>query len=246
MILFPSIDLKDNHIVRYVRGATEAVTIDALDPVEEARRFEEQGFRWLHVVDLNGATTGEMKNSDAVEAILRNVHVPIQLGGGIRSLETMEFWLERGVKRVVVGTIAQKNPALVREACKRFPGRVVVSIDARGGQVSLSGWTQSTEMKALELGLRFEDAGAAAIIYTDIGRKDNVSGINVEATADLAFALTTPLIASGGLAALEDIESLKEHETSGIVGVICGRALYDGRVDPAAALKAAGAQQEFV
>ncbi len=246
MILFPSIDLKDNHVVRYVRGAAEAVQVDELDPVAEALKFEQQGFKWLHLVDLNGATTGEMHNTAAVEAILKNVTVPVQLGGGIRDLKTMEFWLERGVNRIIVGTIAQKNPALVREACARFPGRVVVSIDAKGGQVALSGWTQTTEMKAMELGLRFEDAGAAAIIYTDIGRSGTFSGINVEAIADLAFALTTPLIACGGLASLSDIEELREHQTSGIIGVICGRALYDGRVDPAQALKAAGDQQEKV
>lgn len=246
MILFPSIDLKDGHVMRYVRGAAEAVQIDTLDPVAEALKFGQQGFKWLHLVDLNGATTGEMHNAGAVDAILKNVKVPVQLGGGIRDLKTMEFWLERGVSRVIVGTIAQKNSALVREACARFPGRVVVSIDARGGLVALSGWTQTTEMKALELGLRFEDAGAAAIIYTDIGRTGSVSGINVEAMADLAFALTTPLIASGGLASLDDIAALREHQTSGIVGVVCGRALYDGRVDPADALRTAGSQQEFV
>lgn len=246
MILFPSIDLKDSHVVRYVRGAAEAVRIDTLDPVAEALKFEQQGFKWLHLVDLNGATTGEMQNAAAVEAILKNINIPVQLGGGIRDLKTMEFWLERGVQRVIVGTIAQKNPALVREACARFPGQVVVSIDAKGGLVALSGWTQTTEMKAIELGLRFEDAGAAAIIYTDIGRSGSVSGINVEAMADLAFALTTPLIACGGLASLADIEELREHQASGIVGVICGRALYDGRVDPAQALKAAGDQKESV
>lgn len=245
MILYPSIDLKDGHVVRFVRGTAEAVRIDALSPVAEAQKFEQQGFKWLHLVDLNGATTGEMQNTAAVEAIIKGVSVPVQLGGGIRDLKTMEFWLERGVQRVVVGTIAQKNPALVREACARFPGRIVVSIDARGGLVALSGWTQTTGMKAVELGLRFEDAGAAAIIYTDIGRTGSVSGINVEAMADLAFALTTPLIASGGLASLEDIEQLRTHQTSGIVGVICGRALYDGRVDPAQALKTAGDQKEF-
>jgi len=246
MILFPSIDLKDGYVMRYVRGAGEAVQIDTLDPTTEALAFEKQGFKWLHLVDLNGATTGEMKNIDAVESILKTASIPVQLGGGIRDMAGIEYWLQRGVQRVVVGTIAQKNPALVREACTRFPGRIVVSIDARGGQVTLSGWTQTTEMKALELGLRFEDAGAAAIIYTDIGRKGTFTGINVEAMADLAFALTTPVIASGGLASLNDIEELRNHQTSGIVGVVCGRALYDGRVDPAQALKTAGDQKEFV
>lgn len=247
MILFPAIDLKDGHVVRFVRGAQmTAMMVANDDPANTARHFSGQGFRWLHVVDLNGATTGQMTNSSAVEEIVGAIDIPIQLGGGIRDLATIEHWLSRGVQRVILGTIAQKNPVLVREACKTFPGRIAVSIDAKGGRVALSGWTQTTDMKALELALRFEDAGVAAIIYTDIGRNSSMAGINVEAMSDLAFALTTPLIAAGGLASLDDIRALKDEETSGIVGVICGRALYDGRVDPEVALELAGAQVDFV
>ncbi len=247
MILFPAIDLKDGHVVRFVRGAQmTAMMVANADPAGTARNFAQQGFRWLHVVDLNGATTGQMTNSSAIEEIVQAIDIPIQLGGGIRDLATIEHWLSRGVQRVILGTIAQKNPVFVREACKTFPGRIAVSIDAKGGRVALSGWTQTTDMKALELALRFEDAGVAAIIYTDIGRNSSMAGINVEAMSDLAFALTTPLIAAGGLASLEDIRALKDEETSGIVGVICGRALYDGRVDPEVALELAGAQEDFV
>lgn len=247
MILFPAIDLKDGHVVRFVRGAQmTAMMVANADPAGTAHNFAEQGFRWLHVVDLNGATTGQMTNSGAIEDIVQAIDIPIQLGGGIRDLATIEHWLSRGVQRVILGTIAQKNPVLVREACKTFPGRIAVSIDAKGGRVALSGWTQTTDMKALELALRFEDAGVAAIIYTDIGRNSSMAGINVEAMSDLAFALTTPLIAAGGLASLDDIRALKDEETSGIVGVICGRALYDGRVDPEVALELAGAQVDFV
>ena len=246
MILFPSLDLKDAHVVRYVRGAGESVRIDERNPLAEACLFVSQGFKWLHVVDLNGATTGQMKNTAAVEEIIRNVDAPIQLGGGIRDMAGIEYWLNRGVQRVVVGTIAHRNPTLVKDACKAFPNRIAVSIDARGGRVAVAGWTQTTEMRALELALRFEDAGVACIIYTDIGRTSGMTGLNIEATADLAFALTTPVIASGGLADLNDISELCTHASSGIVGLICGRALHDGRVDPAAALEIAGDQSDFI
>jgi phosphoribosylformimino-5-aminoimidazole carboxamide ribotide isomerase len=246
MILFPSIDLKDGYMVRYLRGVTEGVLVENTDPADQAVRFEEQGFRWLHVVDLNGATTGRMDNAPAVEAILEKVSIPIQLGGGIRDLKTMEFWLEKGVRRIILGTVAQRNPSLVREACQKFPGRIAVSIDAMGGQVAVSGWTQTTGIKAVELALRFEDVGVAAIIYTDIGRNGTLGGINVDAISDLAFALTTPLIAAGGLASLADIAELKKEEAAGIVGLVCGRALHDGRVDPAEALALAGSQMDFV
>lgn len=243
MILIPSIDLKDGTVMRFLRGADDALSVSATPPEERAADFVEQGFRWLHVVDLNGATTGEMTNAQAVEDILTTVDVPVQLGGGIRDMNRIAFWLERGVTRVILGTVAQRNPALVREACRQFPGRICVSIDATGGRVSVSGWTQTTDIKALELGLRFEDAGVAAIIYTDIGRNGTLAGINVDAVSDLAFALTTPLIASGGLASLEDIRALKREENAGIIGVVCGRALYDGRVNPDAALAVAGEQR---
>ena len=237
MILYPAIDLKDGRCVRLLRGDMAAATVFAAAPADQARQFAEAGFQWLHLVDLNGAFAGRPVNGDAVEAILAAVILPVQLGGGIRDLATIDFWLERGVKRVILGTIALTEPELVRTACKRHPGRVVVGIDARDGMVAVEGWARTSEVRALDLALRFEDAGVAAIVYTDIDRDGALGGVNVEATADLAFALTTPVIASGGVASLADLKSLKQVEKTGVEGVICGRALYDGRLDPAAALK---------
>jgi phosphoribosylformimino-5-aminoimidazole carboxamide ribotide isomerase len=237
VILYPAIDLKDGRCVRLLRGDMAAATVFAAAPADQARQFAEAGFEWLHLVDLNGAFAGRPVNGDAVEAILAAVSLPVQLGGGIRDLATVDFWLERGVKRVILGTIALTEPELVREACKRHPGRIVVGIDARDGMVAVEGWARTSEVRALDLALRFEDAGVAAIVYTDIDRDGALGGVNVEATADLAFALTTPVIASGGVASLADLKSLKEVEKTGVEGVICGRALYDGRLDPAAALK---------
>jgi len=237
VILYPAIDLKDGRCVRLLRGDMAAATVFAAAPADQARQFAEAGFQWLHLVDLNGAFAGRPVNGDAVEAILAAVTLPVQLGGGIRDLATIDFWLERGVKRVILGTIALTEPELVRTACKRHPGRVVVGIDARDGMVAVEGWARTSEVRALDLALRFEDAGVAAIVYTDIDRDGALGGVNVEATADLAFALTTPVIASGGVASLADLKSLKQVEKTGVEGVICGRALYDGRLDPAAALK---------
>ena len=237
MILYPAIDLKDGRCVRLLRGDMAAATVFAAAPADQARQFAEADFQWLHLVDLNGAFAGRPVNGDAVEAILAAVILPVQLGGGIRDLATIDFWLERGVKRVILGTIALTDPELVRTACKRHPGRVVVGIDARDGMVAVEGWARTSEVRALDLALRFEDAGVAAIVYTDIDRDGALGGVNVEATADLAFALTTPVIASGGVASLADLKSLKQVEKTGVEGVICGRALYDGRLDPAAALK---------
>ena len=237
MILYPAIDLKDGRCVRLLRGDMAAATVFAAAPADQARQFAEAGFEWLHLVDLNGAFAGRPVNGDAVEAILAAVTLPVQLGGGIRDLSTVDFWLERGVKRVILGTIALTEPELVRTACKRHPGQVVVGIDARDGMVAVEGWARTSEVRALDLALRFEDAGVAAIVYTDIDRDGALGGVNVEATADLAFALTTPVIASGGVASLADLKSLKQVEKTGVEGVICGRALYDGRLDPAAALK---------
>jgi len=237
VILYPAIDLKDGRCVRLLRGDMAAATVFAAAPADQARQFAEAGFEWLHLVDLNGAFAGRPVNGDAVEAILAAVTLPVQLGGGIRDLATIDFWLERGVKRVILGTIALTEPELVRTACKRHPGRVVVGIDARDGMVAVEGWARTSEVRALDLALRFEDAGVAAIVYTDIDRDGALGGVNVEATADLAFALTTPVIASGGVASLADLKSLKQVEKTGVEGVICGRALYDGRLDPAAALK---------
>jgi phosphoribosylformimino-5-aminoimidazole carboxamide ribotide isomerase len=237
VILYPAIDLKDGRCVRLLRGDMAAATVFAAAPADQARQFADAGFEWLHLVDLNGAFAGRPVNGDAVEAILGAVSLPVQLGGGIRDLATIDFWLDRGVKRVILGTVALTEPELVRTACKKHPGRIVVGIDARDGMVAVEGWARTSEVRALDLALRFEDAGVAAIVYTDIDRDGALGGVNVEATADLAFALTTPVIASGGVASLADLKSLKQVEKTGVEGVICGRALYDGRLDPAAALK---------
>jgi phosphoribosylformimino-5-aminoimidazole carboxamide ribotide isomerase len=236
MILYPAIDLKDGACVRLLRGDMAAATVFSTEPAEQAQRFQAAGFEWLHLVDLNGAFAGRPVNSDAVEAILAAVKLPVQLGGGIRNMSTIDFWLDHGVRRVILGTAALKDPELVRAACQRHPGRIVVGIDARGGLVAVEGWARISQVRALDLALRFEDAGVAAIVYTDIDRDGALGGVNVEATADLAFALTTPVIASGGVASLADLQALVAVEQAGIEGVICGRALYDGRVDPAAAL----------
>ena len=236
MILFPAIDLKGGQCVRLLKGDMRAATVFNDDPAAQARLFEVQGFRWLHVVDLDGAIAGKAGNAAAVESILRAVAIPVQLGGGIRDAGSIERWLERGVRRVILGTAALANPALVREACHAYPGSIAVGIDARGGKVAVEGWTKTSEVPALELALRVEDAGVTAIIYTDIDRDGALTGVNVEATAALATRLETPVIASGGVASLNDIRALQRHESDGIEGVICGRALYDGRIEPKAAL----------
>jgi len=235
MILFPAIDLKEGRCVRLWQGDMERATVFADDPAAKAREFAELGFEWLHVVDLDGAFAGHPVNTAAVESILAVDGVSVQLGGGIRDLDRIGHWLERGVSRVVLGTVALTNPALVREASRNFPERVAVGIDARDGMVAVAGWADQSTVPAQDLALRFEDAGVAAIVYTDIGRDGTLAGVNVAATAALAAALTTPVIASGGVASLADIEALKAIESSGVCGVIAGRAIYDGRLDPAAA-----------
>jgi phosphoribosylformimino-5-aminoimidazole carboxamide ribotide isomerase len=240
MILYPAIDLKDGACVRLVRGAMDEATVFNMDPADQARAFAAEGFEWIHVVDLNGAVEGRPVNGAAVERILASTDRPVQLGGGIRSLDLIEHWLVKGVSRVVLGTVAVKNPDLVRQACHAFPGRIAVGIDAREGYVAVEGWVETSTVKALDLALRFEDAGAAAIIYTDINRDGAMAGVNVDQTADLAFALTTPVIASGGVSSMADLDALKREEGAGIEGVIVGRALYDGRIDPAAALDLLG------
>ncbi len=231
MILYPAIDLKDGACVRLVRGIMDQATVFNTDPGDQAQAFEEQGFDWLHLVDLNGAFAGRPINAAAVDKVLASITIPVQLGGGIRNMSTIEDWLERGVRRVILGTVALHQPDLVKEACKRFPGQIAVGIDAREGFVAVSGWSESSTVRALDLALRYEDCGVAAIIYTDINRDGAMGGVNVEATADLAFALTTPVIASGGVSTLDDLRALKAEEHTGIEGVIVGRALYDGRID---------------
>ena len=236
MILFPAIDLKDGACVRLVQGDMSRATTFNRDPAAQARAFAEAGFRWLHVVDLNGAFAGRSENGGAVDAILGATKVPVQLGGGIRDMAAIEGWLERGIARVILGTVAVNDPELVRRAARAFPGRVAVGIDARGGRVAVSGWAESTEMDSTSLARRFEDAGVAAIIYTDIERDGLLKGLNIAATLKLANAVSIPVIASGGLASLADIERLLAPDCAILEGAIAGRALYDGRLDPAAAL----------
>ena len=236
MILYPAIDLKDGQAVRLLRGEMATATVFNDDPADQARTFEAAGFAWLHLVDLNGAFEGRPVNRAAVESILAAVAIPAQLGGGIRDMATLSAWLEAGVARVILGTAAVKNPELVRAACREFPGRVALGIDARGSRVAVEGWAEVSEIAVLDLARRFADAGAAAIVYTDIARDGVLQGVNVEATADLARATDVPVIASGGVADLADIEALMAAASDGIQGAIIGRALYDGRIDAAAAL----------
>src|SRR4051794_37073390 len=236
MILFPAIDLKDGQCVRLKLGDMNQATVFNDDPAAQAKSFEDQGFEYLHVVDLNGAFAGESVNGAAVEAILRTVNFPVQLGGGIRTIAHIESWLSRGLSRVILGTIAVRDPALVREAARRFPGKVAVGIDARGGKVAVEGWAEPSELSAIELGRRFEGAGVAAIIYTDIDRDGVLKGINWPSTLELATAVSIPVIASGGLASIDDIRTMTEPQYALLEGAISGRALYDGRIDPAEAL----------
>jgi phosphoribosylformimino-5-aminoimidazole carboxamide ribotide isomerase len=236
MILFPAIDLKDGQCVRLKLGEMDSATVYNENPAAQARAFEQQGFEWLHVVDLNGAFEGQSVNGAAVEAILKATANPVQLGGGIRTMADIESWLEKGLARVILGTIAVRDPGLVREACKRFPGRVAVGIDAKGGKVAVEGWAEASELGVIELAGRFEGAGAAAIIYTDIDRDGVLAGINWESTIELANAVSIPVIASGGLASIADIVRMKMPDAARLEGAISGRALYDGRIDPSEAL----------
>ena len=236
MILFPAIDLKDGQCVRLRQGDMGKATVFNDDPAAQARAFEEAGFAYLHIVDLNGAFEGRPVNAEAVEAIRAAVSIPIQLGGGIRDLATIEGWLEKGITRVILGTLAVRDPDLVREACRANPGRVAVGIDAREGRVAIEGWAETSELAAEDLAKRFEDAGVAAIIYTDISRDGVLQGLNLESTAALARATAIPVIASGGLASLDDVTALMSPQYAMLEGAIAGRALYDGRLDPAKAL----------
>lgn len=237
MILFPAIDLKDGQCVRLKLGDMAEATVFNDDPAAQARVFEQQGFSWLHLVDLNGAFAGQPVNGAAVEAILKAVSLPVQLGGGIRSLAHIEAWLAKGIRRVILGTVALRDPALVREACRLFPGRIAVGIDAKGGKVAVEGWAESSELTAIDLARRFSDAGVATIIFTDIDRDGILAGLNIDSTLELARAVPIPVIASGGLASMDDIRRLLAPDCRILAGAISGRALYDGRIDVASALQ---------
>jgi phosphoribosylformimino-5-aminoimidazole carboxamide ribotide isomerase len=237
VILFPAIDLKDGACVRLKLGDMDAATVFNDSPGAQAKTFEDQGFRYLHIVDLNGAFAGRPVNAPAVEAILTAVKMPCQLGGGIRDMATIEMWLAKGIRRVILGTVAVRDPALVRAACKAFPGRVVVGIDAKSGRVATEGWADTSDLGVIELAQRFEDAGVAAIIYTDIDRDGILAGLNLPATLALARATKIPVIASGGLASMADIDALAQPDCAILEGAISGRALYDGRIDTKAALE---------
>lgn len=242
MILFPAIDLKDGACVRLVKGDMNAATVFNDSPGSQAKAFEDQGFPYLHVVDLNGAFAGQSVNGAAVEEIIKSVSFPIQLGGGIRDLDAIEAWLNKGIERVILGTVAVRDPQLVHKACTAFPGRVAVGIDAKAGFVAVEGWAETSELSAIELAKRFEDAGVSALIYTDIDRDGILAGLNIESTLALANAVSIPVIASGGLASIDDIKRLLEPDAHILEGAISGRALYDGRLDPAEALALIHAQ----
>ncbi|MBI3701400.1 MAG: 1-(5-phosphoribosyl)-5-[(5-phosphoribosylamino)methylideneamino]imidazole-4-carboxamide isomerase [Afipia sp.] len=237
MILFPAIDLKNGQCVRLQQGDMARATVFSDDPAAQAKAFEDQGFEYLHVVDLDGAFAGKPVNAQAVEAMLKIVKFPVQLGGGIRNVATVEAWLAKGIARVIIGTAAVRDPQLVKEAAKKFPGCVAVGLDARDGKVAVEGWAEASTVTALEIAQRFEDAGVAAIIFTDIARDGMLEGLNLDATIALADRISIPVIASGGFASIGDVKALLEPRAKKLEGAISGRALYDGRVDPAEALK---------
>jgi len=236
VILFPAIDLKNGQCVRLEQGDMARATVFNLDPAAQAKSFAAQGFEYLHVVDLDGAFAGKPMNAQAVEAMLKAVTMPVQLGGGIRDLTTVEAWLDKGIARVIIGTAAVRDPELVKNAAKKFPGRVAVGLDARDGKVAVEGWAETSEVTALEIAQRFEDAGVAAIVFTDIARDGLLKGLNLDATVALAESISIPVIASGGLASIEDVKAMLMPRAKKLEGAIAGRALYDGRLDPAAAL----------
>ena len=237
MILFPAIDLKNGQCVRLEQGDMARATVFNLDPAAQASDFAAQGFEYLHVVDLDGAFAGRPVNAQAVEAMLKKVTMPVQLGGGIRDLRTIEAWLAKGITRVIIGTAAVRDPELVKNAARQFPDRVAVGLDARDGKVAVEGWAATSEVTALDIAQRFEDAGVAAIIFTDIARDGLLKGLNLDATIALADRISIPVIASGGFASIDDVKALLEPRAKKLAGAIVGRALYDGRLDPAAALK---------
>lgn len=240
MILFPAIDLKDGKCVRLIKGDMDQATVFNDDPAAQARAFEDQGFQYLHMVDLDGAFAGESKNGAAVEKVLETISIPVQLGGGMRTLDDISRWLDRGLARVILGTIAVRDPDLVVAACKKFPNQIVVGIDAKNGKVAVEGWAEISELSAMELAARFAECGVAAIIYTDISRDGMLAGINWDATIDLAETTPIPVIASGGLASIADIETLVSEKAARLAGAIAGRALYDGRINATRALELIG------
>lgn len=231
MILYPAIDLKDGQCVRLLRGEMDKATVFSDSPADQAKLFESEGAKWIHVVDLNGAFEGKPVNIDAVKSIIAAVNIPIQLGGGIRDIETIRSWIDAGVKRVVLGTVALKNPDLVKQACKEFPGQISVGIDAKDGVVAVEGWAEKSELTALELALKFEDAGVATIIFTNVNNDGMMQGPDIDETKSLAENISTPVIASGGVSSIEDLSSLKEIESFGVEGAISGRAIYEGKIN---------------
>ncbi len=237
MILFPAIDLKEGLAVRLEQGDMTRATVFHRDPAAQAHTFEQQGFEYLHIVDLDGAFAGKPMNAAAVDRILEAVNVPVQLGGGVRNTATVESWLEKGVTRVIIGTAAVRDPPFVKQAARDYPGRIAVGLDARDGKVAVEGWAENSQLSALEIARRFEDVGVAAIIYTDIARDGMLQGLNLDTTVTLADSISIPVIASGGLASIEDIKRLVEPRAKRLAGAIAGRALYDGRLDAAEALK---------
>jgi phosphoribosylformimino-5-aminoimidazole carboxamide ribotide isomerase len=237
MILFPAIDLKEGLAVRLEQGDMARATVFHRDPAAQARAFELQGFEYLHIVDLDGAFAGKPVNAGAVDRILESISIPVQLGGGVRDMATVEGWLAKGVTRVIIGTAAVRDPAFVKDAAREFAGRVAVGLDARDGKVAVQGWAETSELSALEIARRFEDAGVATIIYTDIARDGLLKGLNLDATIALAEAISIPVVASGGLASIDDIKQMLSPRAAKLEGAIAGRALYDGRLDPAEALK---------
>ena len=238
MILYPAIDLKDGKCVRLLRGEMDKATIFSDSPANQAAVFQSQGFEWLHIVDLNGAFEGKPVNAHAVKSIIERIQIPVQLGGGIRDITMIADWLECGISRVILGTAALRNPLLVKEACRQFPGQIAVGIDAKDGKVAINGWAEISDQSAIDLAKKFEDVGVSAIIYTDIARDGAMQGPNLEETLNLANALTTPIIASGGISSVEDIKKYHALYNNGIEGCILGRALYEGAINPAEALAA--------
>jgi len=237
VILFPAIDLKNGEAVRLQQGDMARATVFNSEPAKQAKQFEDQGFEWLHLVDLDGAFAGKPVNALAVASILKAVKIPVQLGGGIRNIATVESWLSEGISRVIIGTAAVREPAFVKEAARKFPGKVAIGIDARGGKVAISGWAEETQLEAAEVAKLFEGAGVAALIYTDVERDGMLQGLNLDSTIALSESVSIPVIASGGFASINDVKALLQPRAKKLEGAIAGRALYDGRIDPAEALK---------